>query len=103
MDFDPNPPGGGNRSGGAWKVLVFIVIASLLLLNAIAIFVNADATREEACWARATAIGQGFEGTYEQATTANSNAANAGSLAQAVLECEKEFRTNPEKGKGVSA
>ena len=94
MDFDPNPPGGGNRSGGAWKVIAFIVIASLLLLNAIAIFVNADATREEACWARAAAIGQGFAG--------NSNAANAGSLAQAVLECEKEFRTNPEKGKGVS-
>ena len=94
MDFDPNPPGGGNRSGGAWKVIAFIVIASLLLLNAIAIFVNADATREEACWARATAIGQGFAGS--------SNAANAESLAQAVLECETEFRTNPKKGKGVS-
>ena len=94
MDFDPNPPGEGNRSGGAWKVIVLIVIASLLLLNAIATFVNAGATREEACWTRATAIGQGFAG--------NSNAANAESLAQAVLECEKEFRTNPEKGKGVS-
>ena len=45
MDFDPNPLGGGNRSGGAWKVIAFIVIASLLLLNAIAIFVNAAATR----------------------------------------------------------
>ena len=90
MDFDPNPLGGGNRSGGAWKVIAFIVIASLLLLNAIAIFVNADATREEACWARAAAIGQGFAGS--------SNAANAGSLALAVLVCDKEFRTKPEKG-----
>ena len=95
MDFDPNPLGGRNRSGSAWKVIAFIVVASLLLLNVIAIFVNADATREQACWARASAIGQGFAG--------NSNAANASSLAQAVLECEKEFRTNPEKGKEVSA
>ena len=94
MDFDPNPLGRKNRSGGAWKVIAFIVVASLLLLNAIAIFVNADATLEQACWARASAIGQGVAG--------NSNAANASSLAQAVLECEKEFRTNPEKGKGVS-
>ena len=94
MDFDPNPPGGRNRSGGGWKTIAFIVVASLLLLNTFATFMNADATREEACWTRATAIGQGFAG--------NSNAANAGSLAQAVLECEKEFRTNPEKGKGVS-
>jgi len=95
MDFNPNPLDGRTRSGGAWKVIAFFIIASLLLLNAIAIFVNADATREEACWARAAAIGQGFAG--------NSNAANAGSLAQAILECEKEFRTNPDKKKGVSA
>jgi hypothetical protein len=94
MDFDPYSQGRGNRSGSTWKAIAFIVIASLLLLNAFAIFVNSDAIREEACWTRAVAIGQGFAG--------NSNAANAGSLAQAILECEKEFRTNPEKGKGVS-
>ena len=60
MDFDPNPQGRGNRSGGPWKAIAFIVIASLLLLNAFAIFVNSDATREEACRTRAVAIGQGF-------------------------------------------
>ena len=95
MDFDPNPAHGGNRSRGASKIIAFIIITSLLLLNLIAIFVNADATREEACWTRAIAIGQGFAG--------NPNATNASSLAQAVSECEKEFRNDPKKTGGMSA
>ena len=95
MDFDPNSVYGENRSPGALKIIAFIIITSLLLLNAIAIFVNADATREEACWTRAIAIGQGFSG--------NPNATNASSLAQAVSECEKEFRNDPKKTRGVSA
>ena len=94
MDFDPNAAYREKRSGNAWKVITFTILTALLLLNAVAIFVNADATREEACWARATAIGQGFAG--------NPNAANASSLAQAVLECEKEFRTDPKNGEGIS-
>ena len=57
MDFDPNPPTGErNRSGPRWySVVAFLTIAFLLLLNAVAMFVNADANQKEACYAEAAA------------------------------------------------
>ena len=55
MDFDPNPPTGErNRSGPRWySVVAFLVIAFLLAVNALAIFANAEANSEQACWTRA--------------------------------------------------
>ncbi len=57
MDFDPNPPTGErNRSGPRWySVVAFLVIALLLTANALAMFVNAEANEEQACYARAHA------------------------------------------------
>ena len=57
MDFDPNAaPGERKRSGPRWYSRVaFFVIALLLLLNAIAMFANAEANSEQACWAKWTA------------------------------------------------
>ena len=51
MDFDPNPPTGErNRSGPRWySVIAFLVVAFLLLLIAVAINDNTEATREQAC------------------------------------------------------
>tara|TARA_Y100000782_G_scaffold28556_1_gene31968 strand:+ start:143 stop:451 length:309 start_codon:yes stop_codon:yes gene_type:complete len=55
MDFDPTAATGERkRSGPRWySVIAFLVIAFLLLLNAIAMFANAEANGEEACYARA--------------------------------------------------
>ena len=55
MDFDPNAaPRERKRSGPRWYSRVaFFVIALLLLLNAVAMFVNAEANGEQACYARA--------------------------------------------------
>ncbi|MBT4188242.1 MAG: hypothetical protein HOE14_13640 [Gemmatimonadales bacterium] len=57
MDFDPTAATGErNRSGQRWYSRVaFFVIALLLLFNAIAIFANAEANEERACWAEAEA------------------------------------------------
>ena len=57
MDFDPNAATGERkRSGPRWYSRVaFFVIALLLLFNAIAIFANAEANEERACWAEAEA------------------------------------------------
>ena len=54
MDFDPNAATGERkRSGPRWYSRVaFFVIALLLLLNAIAMFANAEANEEHACWAK---------------------------------------------------
>ena len=60
MDFDPNAASGERkRSGPRWySVVAFLVIAFLLLLNAIAMFVNAEANEEQACYAKYAAGGQ---------------------------------------------
>jgi hypothetical protein len=60
MDFDPNPPTEErNRSGPRWySVIAFLVIAFLLLLNAVAMFVNAEANSEQACYAKYAAGSQ---------------------------------------------
>jgi len=57
MDFDPNAaPGERKRSGPRWYSRVaFFVIALLLLFNAIAMFANAEANEEQACYARVNA------------------------------------------------
>jgi hypothetical protein len=57
MDFDPNPPTGERkRSGPRWYSRVaFFVLALLLLFNAIAMFVNAEANDEQACYTRVNA------------------------------------------------
>ena len=57
MDFDPNPATGERkRSGPRWYSRVaFFVIALLLLFNALAMFANAEANDEQACYARAQA------------------------------------------------
>ena len=57
MDFDPNAATGERkRSGPRWYSRVaFFVIALLLLLNAVAMFVNAEANQKEACYAEAAA------------------------------------------------
>ena len=57
MDFDPNAtPEERKRSGPRWySVVAFLVIAFLLLLNAVAIFGNAEANSEQACYTRALA------------------------------------------------
>ena len=57
MDFDPNAAlGERKRSGPRWYSRVaFFVIALLLLLNAVAMFVNAEANQKEACYAEAVA------------------------------------------------
>ncbi len=57
MDFDPNAaPGERKRSGPRWYSRVaFFVIALLLLLNTVAMFVNAEANQKEACYAEAAA------------------------------------------------
>jgi hypothetical protein len=57
MDFDPNAATGERkRSGPRWYSRVaFFVIALLLLFNAIAMFANAEANDEQACYTRAHA------------------------------------------------
>ena len=68
MDFDPNAATGERkRSGPRWYSRVaFFVIALLLLLNAVAMFVNAEANGEQACYARAdiAADRQGHLGAF---------------------------------------
>ena len=58
MDFDPTAATGERkRSGPRWYSRVaFFVIALLLLLNAIAMFANAEANSEQACWAKVNAL-----------------------------------------------
>ena len=67
MDFDPNATTEERkRSGPRWySVSAFLVIAFLLLLNAVAMFANAKANSEHACWTRALATAEyyGNEGT----------------------------------------
>ena len=60
MDFDPNAATGERkRSGPRWYSRVaFFVIALLLLLNTVAMFVNAEANEKEACYARAHAAAE---------------------------------------------
>ena len=69
MDFDPNPSTGErNRSGPRWySVVAFLVIAFLLAVNALAMFANAEANEEQACYthslAEAQYIALGLEST----------------------------------------
>ena len=68
MDFDPNPPTGErNRSGPRWySVVAFFVIALLLLFNALAMFVNAEANEKQACFAYGQAAGSFVAGAPTQ-------------------------------------
>jgi hypothetical protein len=58
MDFDPTAARRERkRSGPRWHSRVaFFVIALLLLFNAIAMFANAEANEEQACYIRADVI-----------------------------------------------
>ena len=87
MDFDPNAATGERkRSGPRWYSRVaFFVIALLLLFNAIAIFANAEANEERACWAEAEAWN-----SYYAAT--NTTSKSAGEYVYGLLsECSAEF------------
>ena len=68
MDFDPNAATGERkRSGPRWYSRVaFFVIALLLLLNAIAMFANAEANSEQACWAKWTARAEAMQASDHQ-------------------------------------
>ena len=84
MDFDPNAATGERkRSGPRWYSRVaFFVIALLLLLNAIAMFANAEANSEQACWAKVNALADAFQNrTDDSATT----------LGLAVYDCRDRF------------
>ena len=84
MDFDPNAATGERkRSGPRWYSRVaFFVIALLLLLNAIAMFANAEANSEQACWAELNALADAFQNrTDDSATT----------LGLAVNDCRDRF------------
>ena len=63
MDFDPNAATGERkRSGPRWYSRVaFFVIALLLLLNAVAMFANAEANSEQACWAKVNALADALQ------------------------------------------
>ena len=84
MDFDPNAATGErNRSGPRWYSRVaFFVIALLLLLNAIAMFANAEANSEQACWAKVNALADAFQ---------NRTDSSAGTLRLAVNDCRDRF------------
>ena len=84
MDFDPTAATGERkRSGPRWYSRVaFFVIALLLLLNAIAMFANAEANSEQACWAKVNALADALQDrTDDSATT----------LALAVNDCRDRF------------
>ena len=68
MDFDPNAATGERkRSGPRWYSRVaFFVIALLLLLNAVAMFANAEANSEQACWAKWTARAETMQASDSQ-------------------------------------
>mgnify|MGYP001211500331 CR=1 FL=1 len=90
MDFDPTAATGErNRSGPRWYSRVaFFVIALLLLFNAIAIFANAAANEERACWAEAEA----WNSYYAATNAAGSNGKSAGEYVYGLLrECSAEF------------
>ena len=54
MDFDPNAGTREKpRSGPRWySVVAFLVIAFLMAANALAMFANAEANEEQACYAK---------------------------------------------------
>ena len=84
MDFDPNAATGErNRSGPRWYSRVaFFVIALLLLLNAIAMFANAEANSEQACWAKVNALADAFQNRTDNSAT---------TLRLAVNDCRDRF------------
>ena len=89
MDFDPNPATGERkRSGPRWYSRVaFFVIALLLLLNAIAMFANAEANGEEACYARAHAAAEIWGGNRDLKFTVKASAV----VQQKFAECEARY------------
>ena len=84
MDFDPNAATGERkRSGPRWYSRVaFFVIALLLLLNAIAMFANAEANSEQACWAKVNALADTYINRTDKAGT---------TLRLAVNDCRDRF------------
>ena len=68
IDLDPTAGSREkSRSGPRWySVVAFLVIAFLLTVNALAMFVNAGAKEEEACYTRVNAaVMAGFSDTQE--------------------------------------
>ena len=68
IDFDPTSGSREkSRSGPRWySVFAFLVIAFLLAVNTLAMFVNAGAKEEEACYTRVNAaVMAGFSDTQE--------------------------------------
>ena len=84
MDFDPNAATGERkRSGPRWYSRVaFFVIALLLLLNAIAMFANAEANSEQACWTKVNALADAFQNRTDSSAT---------TLRLAVNDCRDRF------------
>ena len=85
MDFDPNAATGErNRSGPRWYSRVaFFVVALLLLLNAIAMFANAEANSEQACWAKVNALADALQDLPDRT--------NPTILPLAVNDCRDRF------------
>ena len=88
MDFDPNAASGErNRAGPRWYSRVaFFVIALLLLLNAFAMFANAEANSEQACWAKVNAMADSYSFSPQNRTDSS-----AGTLRLAVNDCRDRF------------
>ena len=88
MDFDPNAATGERkRSGPRWYSRVaFFVVALLLLLNAIAMFANAEANSEQACWAKVNALADALQDRTDRNNTTI--------LQLAVNDCRDRFPNN---------
>ena len=88
MDFDPNPATGERkRSGPRWYSRVaFFVIALLLLLNAFAMFANAEANSEQACWAKVNALADTYSASPDNRTDSSLS-----TLRFAVFDCRDRF------------
>ena len=88
MTYDPTPAYGQEqrRSGPRWySVVAFLVIAFLLAVNALAIFANAEANSEQACWVKANALADAFQNRTDGSVTY---------LAEAVNDCLVRFPTD---------
>ena len=85
MTYDPTPAYGQEqrRSGPRWySVVAFLVIAFLLAVNALAIFANAEANSEQACWVKVNALADAFQNRTDSSAT---------TLRLAVNDCRDRF------------
>ena len=85
MDFAPNPPTGARpRSGPRWySVVACFVSAFLLAGNALAMFANAEANSEQACWAKVNALADALQDRTDRNNTTI--------LQMAVNDCRDRF------------